>query len=61
MGRKLKTKIEFRFDAETLEDEVPEINFEVNMKTNSQNKPINIVEIVDIKKVKTKDASTKLF
>ena len=60
MAKKLKTKLVFEFDTEELEELVPQLNFELDMKTNAVNKPINIVE-VDLKKSRIKDASTKLF
>ena len=62
MPKKLKTKLTFVFDAEELEEEVPQLNFDIDFKTNTENKPINIVEI-DIKKSKKlkQDVSTRLF
>jgi hypothetical protein len=60
MAKKLKTKLVFEFDAQELEKQVPEFNFEVDMKTNSTNQSINIIEVKK-KKKKVLDASTKLF
>jgi len=60
---KLKTKLIFEFDTQELEEGVPEFNFDVDLKTNVKNEPINIVE-VDTKKKKNKvkgDISTRLF
>jgi hypothetical protein len=60
MGKKLKTKLIFEFDTQELEEEVPELNFDVNMKTNQKNKRINIIEVKKHKKIR-QDVSTRLF
>jgi len=54
MSKKLKTKIEFTFDEQ---EEVPEFN--VDMKLKTRKKPTHI-KIIKIKK-KTIDVSTNLF
>lgn len=59
MGAKLKTKLTFEFDIEGLEEEVPQLNYEVKMETKSPKKSINIIQAK--KKKKILDASTKLF
>ncbi|MFA5154760.1 MAG: hypothetical protein WC554_19600 [Clostridia bacterium] len=59
MVKKLKTKLTFEFDVEELEEKVPELNFDIDMKTSVKNKRINIIEMK--KKKRILDSSTKLF
>jgi len=56
MSKKLKTKIEFTFDEQ---EEVPEFNVDMKLKTRKKQKHIKIVEHKN--KKKAKDVSTNLF
>jgi len=56
MSKKLKTKIEFTFDEQ---EEVPEFNVDMKLKTRKKQKHIKIVEHKNKKRVI--DQLTKLF
>ena len=53
-SQKLKTKIEFSFEDQ---EDLPEIDVDMNLKTHDKSSHINIVK----NKKKTKDASINLF
>jgi transcription initiation factor TFIIIB Brf1 subunit/transcription initiation factor TFIIB len=59
MHKKLKTKLTFEFDTKGVEEEIPQLSFDLDLKTNVKKKSINIIKTKK-KKIK-EDASTRLF
>ena len=60
MAKKLKTSLKFEFDTEDLDETIPDLNYEIKLKTKVSKTNINIVDIKK-KKKRVLDASTKLF
>ena len=57
--KKLKTQMQFEFDADAKELAFQDITFESDLASNIKDKTIKVVQLK--KKIKTNDGSTRLF